>query len=780
MVESFDSGFNTGRSPVDAAGGGLVGIISTLPVSGLPAIEALRRMQWSGNGLGGGVALVGCFPRFRNYYAFSIALQPFGLRSEIERTFIGPYFDIHDHQLQPELDDHRQLPGLAARPPRVVRYFLRAKPNALDEFAARNGITDPAAAEDEFVVQCAYKLNRSRYTGQAGETAFVLSCGRDMMVVKGVGDADAVARFYRLDQQRAHIWLSNQHYPTCPHLGGSPPFAALNGAVAMDGSFTNRRAVVQYLMQRGYRPQFRADAELGTLLFDLYRRAYRYPLTLTLEALAPSSKTRLDRLSQKRRERYRLLQHTHAHGIPSGPIFLATAHNVHPDGLWQLAGAVDSDARRPNVFGLQEGVTGEGVRYGVGVIASEYQALETVFRRLASEHGAVSPLPDKVWTAREFGPEGTDDGGAYIFTLARPPADEATLDTPLTLSCEDKFGRFVVTNREQFHNDKPGAVPIEVRANLRPLADFANVHVPGESTTLNNEQIEAMYTTVTASITGWSFATLNAWLDQVVSEAASAPQLRSPAVGLLTRLYDRVPVYDTGAKKRSAVRARLQAAFTTLFNTTPTSAREADPADPDRRLTWITLATRGLPLTTRGTLYIDAGDLPLEGNNRLAQVLARAYQAGWRWFLIFGCKGDRLVGAGLGPNTVDVWIDVYGTPGDYLAAGLDGAEIHVHGPAQDHTGYLMKRGRLVIYGDVGQAFLYGATGGTAHVMGFTGARAFVDTGDDVGAIVSGIVEGAPTSPEVFITGGTAQEEDAAWQQHNRQTLLRQNAALFSY
>ncbi|MBN1285079.1 MAG: hypothetical protein JXB47_06760 [Anaerolineae bacterium] len=762
-------------SPTDAAAGGLVGIASTAPVTGTAMIEALECIRRRGNGLGGGVALVGCFPRFRAYYALSVALLPFGARREIEEMFIAPDFDIHDFELQPELDDYRQLSGLAARPPGIVRYFVRARPGALDEFAARNGFDDPAAAEDELVAQWAHRLNRARYTGHAEETAFMLSFGRDMMVVKGIGDADAVARFYRLEQQPAYVWLGCQGYPTRAHLGGASPFAALGGALALDGAFTNRRALVGYLEQRGYRPGFRADAELGALLFDLYTRGCAYPLPLALEALVPSSAAGLARLSAERRERYRLLQHTHAHGIPGGAVFIAVARNVPHDNAWQLAGAVDADARRPNVFALQERARG-----GVGMVASEYQAIEAAFERLAVDHGgAASPVPDRVWTAREFGPEGADDGGAYIFTLKAPPPDEAARGAPPTLSCMDKFGRFVTTDRARMHEDGPGAA-VEVRADLRPLTDFINTYMrtdfsPQSAPALGDAQIETMYRTITASFARWSFATLNAWLDQIVGEAAAGPALRTPAVELLTRLYDRVQVYETGAKKRSAVRARLGAALTTLFGTVPTSAREADPSDPDRRLTWVTLATRGLPLSTRGTLYIDAGDLPLEGSDRLAQVLVRAYRAGWRWFVIFGCKGDRFVGAGLGPDTNDAWIDIYGVPGDYLAAGLDGAEIHVHGPAQDWAGYSMARGRLVVYGDVGQAFLYGATGGAAHVMGYAGARAFAGARGDARAVISGIVDGAVPAPQVYIAPSN---EDPAWRELVVPTLLQQNAAFF--
>jgi glutamate synthase domain-containing protein 3 len=73
-----------------------------------------------------------------------------------------------------------------------------------------------------------------------------------------------------------------------------------------------------------------------------------------------------------------------------------------------------------------------------------------------------------------------------------------------------------------------------------------------------------------------------------------------------------------------------------------------------------------------------------------------------------------------------VRIDVYDSSGDYLASGIDGMEIHVHGNAQDQLGQIMKRGKLVIYGDVGQTFMYGAKGGDVYIMGNAAGRPLIN------------------------------------------------------
>jgi glutamate synthase domain-containing protein 3 len=50
----------------------------------------------------------------------------------------------------------------------------------------------------------------------------------------------------------------------------------------------------------------------------------------------------------------------------------------------------------------------------------------------------------------------------------------------------------------------------------------------------------------------------------------------------------------------------------------------------------------------------------------------------------------------------------------------------VHGNAQDQLGQILKAGKLVIYGDVGQTFMYGAKGGEVYVMGNAAGRPLIN------------------------------------------------------
>ena len=134
---------------------------------------------------------------------------------------------------------------------------------------------------------------------------------------------------------------------------------------------------------------------------------------------------------------------------------------------------------------------------------------------------------------------------------------------------------------------------------------------------------------------------------------------------------------------------------------------------------------------------LDARGFPPEGPEAASRVLVAGHRRGWRRFLVYRAQGDRFIGCGLGPDTGDVRIDVYGTGGDYLGSGLDGAEIRVHGNAQDQVGQILKSGRLVIFGDVGQTFLYGAKGGEAFVLGSAAGRPLINAVGLIRAVING-------------------------------------------
>ena len=143
-------------------------------------------------------------------------------------------------------------------------------------------------------------------------------------------------------------------------------------------------------------------------------------------------------------------------------------------------------------------------------------------------------------------------------------------------------------------------------------------------------------------------------------------------------------------------------------------------------MNWGTRNRLSSPRAGEELLIIDAEDFPPEGDDCDAVLLRKAYQAGWRRFVVYRLRGQRFHGAGLGPDTNGVRIDLYGSVGDYAASGMDGLHIHIHGNAQDQVAQIARSGKLVVYGDVGQTFMYGAKGGDVFVLGNAAGRPLIN------------------------------------------------------
>ena len=81
--------------------------------------------------------------------------------------------------------------------------------------------------------------------------------------------------------------------------------------------------------------------------------------------------------------------------------------------------------------------------------------------------------------------------------------------------------------------------------------------------------------------------------------------------------------------------------------------------------------------------------------------------------------GQRYIGTDL-KNKLK--IDIYGTPGNDLAAFMDGPRIEVHGNAQDCTANTMNDGKIVIHGRTGDITGYSMRGGKMFIRDDSGYR----------------------------------------------------------
>src|SRR4030042_1178417 len=209
----------------DEEGGcGVTGFACSKPIGGRHIFEPSRQMHNRGNGKGGGIAAVGLIAGdlgvtedvLNESYLMQIAMLDTNVQKEGEKKLITSCMDVSAGHRIPTLDDYREVEGLEIRPPDVWRYFVRVRPDVLSEFAAKNSMEkmDSRKAEDEYIWQNTIRLNRAFYETQGEKKAFVLSQGRNMMILKIVGYAEMVAQYYRLEDIRAYGWMGHQRDPT--------------------------------------------------------------------------------------------------------------------------------------------------------------------------------------------------------------------------------------------------------------------------------------------------------------------------------------------------------------------------------------------------------------------------------------------------------------------------------------------------------------------------------------------------------------------------------------
>lgn len=385
------------RKTAAEGGCGVVGLASALPIKGKHLLPALRQMCNRGNGKGGGIAAAGLDPsqfgvteqQLREDHLVALAYLDPSCREAVEKELITARFEVEHVHTMPYGD------------PLAVLYFIKG-------------------ATDEEIYQNSFTINKSYYAAEGSKRAFVLSHGKNLLILKMVGYADQVIESYHLHDLQAHVWIGHHRYPTKGrvwHPGGAHPFCGMHEALVHNGDFANYFSMSEYLSQRGIYPLFLTDTEAAVLLFDLLQRRYGYPLEYVIEALAPTTERDFELLPDDKKPIYRLLQQMHMRGSPDGPWFFLIAQTQQD--AYRLIGITDTSMLRPQVFALQQEV--------IGLAASEQQAIDAVLVSLAAEDARFRPCADYYWNAR--GGSHTD-GGAFSFTVQGGK-----------LSCRDKFGR---------------------------------------------------------------------------------------------------------------------------------------------------------------------------------------------------------------------------------------------------------------------------------------------------------------------------------------------------
>jgi glutamate synthase domain-containing protein 3 len=309
-------------------------------------------------------------------------------------------------------------------------------------------------------------------------------------------------------------------------------------------------------------------------------------------------------------------------------------------------------------------------------------------------------MADLYWYAR--GGSYTD-GGAFIFTV----------EESKNLLCTDKFGKIISTNKNfdiamKLNTKSLMEVYEKLRKKQKPIQLFENI-----ASKFGDFDLDEVYLLA----------------ESMKRHARKGDEERANVIETLTLLIDRR--YDTGWKRRSAVIPIFERALFDIFDSIGSSK-----SGPSSNYLLVDCGRRKLtgPSTPNRTLVIDACDFHPEGE--ICEFLEEACRIGWRKIIAYNFRGQRNFGAGLVTGS-EVRIDLYGRVGDCLASFADGPEFYVHGSVQDSVAYCFRSGKIVVFGDAGKAFEYGAKGGVAYVLGDLIDRPLINAVGSSKAVING-------------------------------------------
>jgi len=700
------------REEAAEGGCGVIGIACSEQIAGRHLLQSLIQMRNRGNGKGGGIAAVGLVAAefgvsqqiLDEDYLLMIAYLDNEARTEVERTHITPTFEIDYIHERPYIADFATIEGLEVLPPKVVGYFVRVKPEVATALKVEHNLGEDVTQreiEDEVVYQNTYRLNTTYYASTGETRAFVLSHGKNLLVLKMVGYGDDVLRYYQLENLHAHIWIGHHRYPTKGrvwHPGGAHPFVGMNEALVHNGDFANYASVCEFLAQRNIYPLFLTDTEVSVQVFDLLHRTYGYPLEYVVETLAPTTERDYTQLPEDKQKIYGMLQATHMHGSPDGPWFFLIAQSApknQSSEAFRLIGITDTSMLRPQVFALQQ-INEDGT--AIGFAASEKQGIDAALESLAKEDPRFWSRADKYWNAR--GGSHTD-GGAFVFSVTNKSGTGK-------LTCTDKFGREVCVDTSQ-----------------EPYSSLQEDRCISEKCELPDISAAELFAWFKKQLPAWTFDGMLAHLKVLTKSASENP---ARAIETLTLLIDHR--YPTGELRTSSLLSLYDQALMDIF--------EVFWQSPPEDYIFVTKDSPHVSEATREqTVILEARGFPVEGPDSLSSHMVRLYKQGYQKFIVANARGHRFIGNGFGPDVQGVRIDVYGSSGDYLASGLDGAEIRVHGHAQDQLCQIMKSGKLVVYGDVGQTFGYAAKGGEVYIRGNAAGRPMINAVGKPRVVING-------------------------------------------
>ena len=222
-------------------------------MSGEMITKAMKPMHDRSNGLGGGFAGYGIYPKYKDFYALHLFFDTRSTRKECE-AFLKEYFEIVKSEQIPT----RKIPAITDEPI-IWRYFVDPLKSMLASLQLD---------EKELVARTVMQIN----TQMSG--AYVFSSGKNMGTFKAVGFPEDVGIFYRLEEYEGYSWTAHGRYPTNTPgwWGGAHPFTLLDYSVVHNGEISSYDANRRFIEMFGYKCTLQTDTEVITYIMDYLNR----------------------------------------------------------------------------------------------------------------------------------------------------------------------------------------------------------------------------------------------------------------------------------------------------------------------------------------------------------------------------------------------------------------------------------------------------------------------------------------------------------------------------
>lgn len=323
--------------------------------NGEKIMESMIPMHDRSNGLGGGFAAYGIYPKYKEFYALHILFNGKTVMETCEEL-LKDRFEV----VKSEAIPIRKIPAISDVP-LIYRYFVTPLRSVLERLQID---------ENEYVARCVMHIN-THING-----AYVFSSGKNMGAFKAVGFPEDVGRFYKLEEYEGYSWTAHGRYPTNTPgwWGGAHPFGLLDYTVVHNGEISsydaNRRVAEMY----GYQCTLQTDTEVITYIADYLLRKQGLTLEETASVIAAPFWSTIESKPKAEAEKLAFLRKVYSGMLITGPFSIVLGFT---GGLMALN---DRLKLRSMVVGEKDDMV---------YIASEEAAIRT-----------MEPNAERIWSPR--------------------------------------------------------------------------------------------------------------------------------------------------------------------------------------------------------------------------------------------------------------------------------------------------------------------------------------------------------------------------------------------